>query len=163
MKKIQVAAILLASALGGLTSCSKENSGTPTASVASITSTNNGSAGISSTFKSGAAIASMLENATWKVTSYSGPATNTEFNAYVLNYNENNYLVASSSRHETYDGYWNSAEENSTIDMNFYESTPTLEALTGTWKVSLNGDETITMKKIDGSASIILSKTQNTF
>jgi len=171
MKQIRMVAILMALVLGVITSCTKDNNGTAAASTANMASANasgtaatNSISGRSNEMIIGdGPITTTLENATWKITGSSSSETNEEFLDYLFNFGQDNYLTATYRRSHVYDGYWSVDENKNILYMNFGEATSTLALMDGFWKVLSAERSMVRLQREDGSATLVLEKTENTF
>jgi hypothetical protein len=167
MKQIRMTAILMALVLGVFTSCTKNNDGTASATTAVVTNTNvSGASFIANKepMPADGPITAILLNNTWKINSYNGSTeTNPEFADYLLNFSSDNTLFATYRKSHVYDGYWSVEETKSVLYMSFGEATSTLSLFDGYWRVLASDRSMVTLQREDGSATMVLEKTQNTF
>jgi len=132
MKKIGMAAIVMVAVLGGLTSCTKDNSGTSAASTTSITNTGAGNGGKGNGGSPVGNTRAILESGTWKVTGFS---TGQSFEGYAFNFSDDGVVRVTNSG-TMYTGSWaTTAELQDIIHLEFGEESATLPALNGDWQV----------------------------
>ena|SRR5437868_5730398 len=167
MKQIKMLAIVMAIVWSGISSCSKDGSGTSTATT--LNTTSNSPGGASFTGGSGGTggstqkgpIASILIDHDWLVNSYSGPAA--DFQGWNFNFAEMNYIAATYMKEAVYNGTWILDESAKTIYFDFGETISPLTVLEGTWVVTSADASVVTMVKRGSGATISLERTINTY
>jgi len=156
MKKIRMAVILMTLVLGGLTSCTKDNSGTSAASIntSNTISNNNNKPGKGEP----GVIASTLEQAQWKISSFSGFSGNgTDFTGYVFNFVDGGYVAAINGE-VVYNGTWSANDATYNLILDWGVTTPPLSALNGEWHITQLSNQTVSMQRTNGSANCTFQK-----
>jgi|GEM_PF-5792685 len=153
MKQVRMAAIFMALVLGGLTSCTKDSSGTSSASTTSINSVNKsgpvkGEPGV---------ITAALEQARWSMTYTGLGASGTDFTGFEFTFVDGGYVAAINGE-VVYNGTWAVDEAQSNLFMDFGITPPPLSSIKGNWHVTEVSNTLIRAQRADNSAFIVLQK-----
>lgn len=153
MKQVRTTVILMALVLGGLTSCTKDNSGTAAASVTSSNTITNksvkGEPGV---------IATTLEQGRWKVSSFSGFSQNgNDFTGFEFTFSNGGYVAAINGE-MVYNGSWSANDQLYNLLMDFGASTPPVSSLNGEWHITQLSNDSIMLQRTDGTASFTFQK-----
>jgi hypothetical protein len=152
MKQIKMAAILVALVLGGLTSCTKDNSGTATASTTSII---NGKGGGGTPVGNTRAI---LESGTWTITGFSNGQNSISFAGYAFNFSDDGTANVTYGG-TMYTGSWaTTAELQDLVHLDYGEATAALMALNGDWQVVNINASSVQVQGANGKGSFTFQK-----
>lgn len=154
MKQIRMAVILMTLALGGLASCSKDNSGSPAVSTTPTAKTTNASTGKSNGQGEPGVVATTLEQGRWKITSFSNGS---DFTGYEFTFVEGGYLAAINGE-VVYNGSWTASDATYNLLMNFGVTPPPISNLNAEWHIVQLTNETISLQRTDGTASFTFQK-----
>ena len=151
MKKMRMAAFIMAIVLGGITSCSKDNSGTSAATTTSITSTGGGGQG-----NGGAPVGNtraILESGTWKI---AGSPNGQSFSGYTFNFSSDGGVRASYNGMINTGSWATTAERQDVLHLDFGEGP--LAALNGDWQVMSLSMSFVQLKGFSGQGTFSFEK-----
>jgi hypothetical protein len=152
MKQIRMTVILVTLVLGGLSSCTKDNSGTATASTLTGKTNVKGDPG---------SIASTLQQGSWMAAYSDNAETNVNLTGYVFNFGQSNYLSAIYNGGVVYNGSWSVDESMSNVVIDFGTTPLPLSALEGSWHVTALNQSVVRLQRGDGSATLTFQKTSS--
>jgi len=151
MKQVRMAAIFMALVLGGLTSCTKDSSGTSSASTTSINKSGpvKGEPGV---------ITATLEQARWSITYTGLGASGTDFTGFEFTFVDGGYVAAINGE-VVYNGTWVVDEAQYNLFMDFGVTPPPISSIKGNWHVTEVSNTMVKAQRDDNSAFITFQKT----
>ena len=159
MKKISTAAILMALVLGGLTSCTKDASGTSAASTTSITSIpTSGGGGKGDGGTPVGNTRAILESGTWSITAFSNGQGSVSYTGYAFSFSEDGTSTVTYGR-AVYTGSWaTTAETQDVLHLDYGEVSAALAALNGDWQVMNISANIVQVQASNGKGSFTFQK-----
>jgi hypothetical protein len=158
MKQIRMAVIVMALVLSGLTSCTKDNSGTAAVSASTATTNTNSITGKPNVKGEPGVVATTLEQARWKISSFSGISQNgTDFTGYEFTFVDGGYVAAINGE-VVYNGSWSASDQTYNLLLDFGTTTPPISNLNSEWHITQLSNEAISVQRTNGTASFIFQK-----